>query len=165
MNTKPKLRPTPNTLDQLLESAGWIALTSLWAIAIYHYSNLPDTIPTHYNFTGQPDRYGGKAALLVLPVIGSLLFAGMTVLGKRPHLFNYPRAITAANALQQYALATRLLRFLKLGIILVFLLVVWDTIAAATGQSKGLGWWSMIALPFMIVLPAAWYIIKAMKAR
>lgn len=163
MNTNPRLQLQPSRFDRALETAGWITLLSLWAIALYHYSSLPDSIPTHYNIAGRPDRYGKKTSLLLLPLIGTVLFAIITLLNKYPHIFNYPGKITETNASLQYASATRLLRVLKLGILVTFTLIAWKTIATATGQANGIGWWPLVTLICFIVLPTVYFIIKAVQ--
>ena len=99
----------------------------------------------------------------MLPVIGTVLFAIISLLNRYPHLFNYPGKITEANAPQQYASATRLLRLLKLGILITFTLVAWKTIAIATGQANGIGWWPLVTLICFIVLPTVYFIVKAVR--
>ena len=152
MHTKPKLP----LFDRALGTAAWIALASLWAITLYHYNSLPGTIPTHYDLSGKPDRYGKKAMLLLLPLIGTVLFAILGLLNRYPRFFNYPGKLTEANA-------ARLLRILRLGILLTFLTITWGTIIAATGQAEGPGWWPLAALVCFIVLPAACFTIRAMQ--
>lgn len=163
MNTNPRLQLKPSPLDQVLETTAWLTLVSLWAITLYHYSNLPDSIPTHYNLEGRPDRYGRKATLLLLPIVGTVVFATITLLNKHPHIFNYPGKITEANALKQYTSATRLLRILKSGILINFLLITWGTISDATGQTNGMGWWPLVTMTGLIVLPTVYFIVRAVQ--
>jgi hypothetical protein len=69
------------------------------------------------------------------------LFAGIRALNKYPHIFNYPTEITAENALRQYTTATRLLRYLKPMVVVIFFAIAQQTISTATGTSAGLGLW------------------------
>ena len=68
-------------------------------MTVANYFELPEIIPTHYNEAGEADSYGDKLNILALPIISTLLFIGLTILNKRPHLFNYPSEITKENAL------------------------------------------------------------------
>lgn len=46
------------------------------------YSRLPDTIPTHWNFQGQPDAYGPRSSIWIMPVLSiplAILFLGLAV--------------------------------------------------------------------------------------
>lgn len=52
-----------NVLAPLLQIA-----VLLWLA--FSYRSIPDTIPTHYNFAGDIDGYGGKGMLWLMPIIG-----------------------------------------------------------------------------------------------
>jgi len=110
---------------------------------------LPETIPTHYGFSGTPDAFGSKYTYIILPLIGTVLFFLLTVLNRYPWIFNYPSAITSENAPVKYRNATRALRLLKLFIQLIFFGIQLFTIFVALHQLNGLGWWF---LPLVIVL-------------
>ena len=138
---RPKITIPLTATDKMAEAAGWALVVALWALVIYNLAGLPHTIPTHFNAAGQPDGYGGKYTLLSLPLMATILFAGITALNKYPHIFNYPTEITAENALRQYTAATRLLRYLKLVVVVIFFAIAQQTISTATGASAGLGLW------------------------
>ena len=161
---RPKITPIPTTGDKLVELFGWLILIALWAITIINYSSLPDTIPTHFNAAGEADGFGSKATILSLPVIASLLFIGLTVLNRFPHVFNYPTAITQDNALRLYTLATRMLRYLKLVLVLVFGGIEFMTIQNATGKAAGLGVWFLPLTLVLIFIPLIFFVIKSIQA-
>ncbi|GEP95030.1 DUF1648 domain-containing protein [Chitinophaga cymbidii] len=163
MNTNPRLQLKPSSLDQLLETTAWITLVSLWAITLYHYSNLPDSIPTHYNLEGRPDSYGRKATLLLLPIIGTAISAIFTLLHKYEIVFLLPGKVTKDSNPKQHALATRSLRIFKLGILINFLVITWNTISIATGQTNGIGWWLPVSAICFMVLPTAYFIVRAVQ--
>ncbi len=146
---RPKVTIPLTATDKMAEAAGWALVVALWALAICNLARLPQTIPTHFNAAGQPDGYGGKYSLLTLPVVATILFAGITLLNRYPHIFNYPTEITAENALRQYTSATRLLRYLKLTVVLIFFAIAQQTISTAIGGASGLGVWF---LPVVLVV-------------
>lgn len=158
---RPKITPIPTSTDKLVEVLGWIILLALWGWTITHYSSLPGTIPTHFNAAGKADGFGGKATILSLPLIASLLFIGITVLNRYPHSFNYPTAITQDNALRQYTLATRMLRYLKLVLVLVFGGIEFMTIQNATGKAAGLGAWFLPLTLVLVFFPLIYFLIKS----
>ena len=53
-----------------------VALAVLWR-------RLPDRIPLHYDFSGNITGYGGKASILIMPIISALLY---TVISVAEHL-------------------------------------------------------------------------------
>ena len=161
---RPKITLIPTTADKLVELLGWLILLALWGLTISHFSTLPDTIPTHFNASGEADGFGSKASIIGLPVIASLLFVGLTVLNRYPHIFNYPTAITEDNALRLYTLATRMLRYLKLVLLVVFGGIGFMTVQHATGKAAGLGAWFLPLTLVLIFIPLIYFVIKSVQA-
>ena len=162
---RPKITLIPTTADKLVELLGWLILLALWGLTISHFSTLPDTIPTHFNASGEADGFGSKASIIGLPVIASLLFVGLTVLNRYPHIFNYPTAITEDNALRLYTLAMRMLRYLKLVLVLVFGGIEFMTIQHATRKAAGLGAWFLPLTLVLIFIPLIYFVIKSIKEK
>lgn len=162
---RPKIKLIPTNADKLVDLLGWIVLLAMWGWTFTHYSTLPDTIPTHFNASGEADGFGSKASLIALPIIATLLFIGLTVLNRYPHIFNYPTSITQDNALQLYTLATRMLRYLKLVLALVFGGIEFMTIQNATGKEAGLGAWFLPLTLVLVFLPLIYFVVKSVQAK
>ncbi len=165
MEARPRIAVPPTPADKAIERMAWAALALLWGLTIWYLSRLPATIPVHFNAAGVPNRYGEKSSLLELPVIASVLFAGLTAVSNYPHLFNYLTEITPANALTNYRGAIRLLRGLKIGMVLVFLLLVWQTGQTAAGQACGLGPWLLPAALGLLLLAPLWGLLTMLRTR
>ena len=148
--------------DSYVEVSALTILVFMWGLTAFTYSRLPAIIPIHYNSAGEADNYGKRETIILLPVIATIIFIGITQLNKHPYLFNYTVKITAENAPRQYSLATRMLRYLKLSIMIIFTVIVLVTYLYAAGLSNGPGAWflpflfGIIFLP-MIILSAMWY--------
>jgi amino acid transporter len=165
MEARPKIEVPQTPADKAGEIFAWSALALLWVLSIWSLFTLPDTIPTHFNGAGAPDHYGEKGSLLMLPLVATVLFAVITALSKYPHILNYPAEITPDNALRQYRGAIRLARGLKTGLVLIFLLLVFQTGQVATGRATGLGAWNMpVALGLLFVLPVMYYLATLARA-
>jgi uncharacterized membrane protein len=163
MENRPTLKIALTSADKLMETLGWVAVLAIWILTITNYSNLPDTIPTHFNASGEPDGFGGKATILTLPIVSSVLFIGMTILNKYPHLFNYPIKMTADQALKQYTNATRLVSYLKLSIVVIFGLIVLQTIRKVNSEADGLGEWFLPLTLGLIFIPMGYFIFKSFQ--
>ena len=149
MEKRPKIIIVQTTSDKIFEIVGWFLLFSIWFLTVINYSNLPETIPIHYNGQGKVDRFGGRATIFSLPIIATILFIGMTILNKFPQVFNYPTKITEDNAFNQYTNATRLIRYLKLIVVLVL----------------GLGIWFLPLIIGLIFIPLTYFIFKSLKVK
>lgn len=165
MQQRPKIKLELTTADIIFEIAGWFLVLAVWGFTITNYSILPETIPTHYNAAGQADGFGGRSTIFTLPLLATILFVGMTILNRFPHIFNYPLNITQENAYIQYSNATRLIRYLKLILIVIFGFIVFLTIQNSKGEANGLGIWF---LPFsigLIFIPLAYYVVRSFKSK
>ncbi|HMU10006.1 MAG TPA: DUF1648 domain-containing protein [Ferruginibacter sp.] len=165
METSPKIKLPLSSLDNKLELTSKIFLVVMWGLTLYTFLNLPITIPTHFNASGQADGYGNKLTLLILPVLATIIYLGLTQLNKYPHIFNYVTKITENNAQKQYIIATRMLRFLKLAILIIFSLIILFTYLTTTGVTNGLGFWFLPFTFMLLLIPVIISISQSFKKK
>lgn len=102
MITMPKpARPKMYPLERIAKVNMLFAILvniAVWAVVLYYYVQLPNTIPTHYGLNGTPDAYGSKLIVLIEPVVLTLLVAYFTIairfrytiLSRYPYLVRLP---------------------------------------------------------------------------
>jgi len=127
--------------DKSIDILILITIVLTWILTIVNYNSLPEIIPIHQDLKGNIDNYGGKASIWFLPVISTLIIAGMRFINKFPHHFNYLVKITAGNARSQYTGATRMIRYFQWMVALVFLFIVYDVVHSAHSGSSFIGVW------------------------
>jgi len=162
---RPKISIGFTIYDLIIEIAGFAALLALWIVLTVSYSGLPDVIPIHYNAAGQAVHFGGKSGILVLPVIATVVFAGMTILSRFPHVFNYPVRITEDNAFFQYSNMVKMLRCMKLAVVLLFGCIVIHTILYSAENDNSIGIWFILSLLAIIFIPLIYFLVKSIKYR
>ncbi|MEP6676800.1 MAG: DUF1648 domain-containing protein [Ferruginibacter sp.] len=165
METRPKIKLTLSKLDKNLELTGKIFLVVMWGLTLYTFLKLPTTIPIHFNASGKADSYGNKLTLLILPVLGTVIYVGLTQLNKYPQLFNYMTKINEDNAERQYSIATRMLRFLKLAILVIFSLIILFTYLTTIGLTNGLGSWFLPLTIGLLLIPVIISIRQSFKKK
>lgn len=158
---KPVLKRT--RLDIVLDGLTWAGLLFLLIYTLLNYRQLPETISMHFNWKGEVDRQGNKATIWIIPGILIIILIGLSTLNKYPQVFHYHTKITSQNAERQYTLATRLIRFLKLAIVIIFLFINIKTINVALNGSPGIGGWFLPIFILVICLPTVVYLYMAMK--
>ncbi len=163
MGERPKIKLELTQTDKGIEFIGWTLLIGTWILAITSFSDLPESIPIHFNGAGEADGFGDKINIFVLPIIGTILFISMTLLNKKPHIFNYPISITNENAINQYSNATRMIRVLKLIIVFVFGLILIRTVQNTNGNADGLGSWFLPLTIGLFIIPLFYFLTKSMK--
>jgi uncharacterized membrane protein len=160
---RPVLKPEWGPADWLLEAIALIMLAITIGFLAYTYPKLPATIPTHFNGSGQPDEMGNKLTVLVLPGISLFMYLILTGINLFPHTFNFPGKITPQNAMRQYTLATRLVRYLKAIVITLFFSICYFTTQVALNKATGLGLWFMPVFLAMVFVPIIIYMILATR--
>lgn len=151
---RPKIKVPLEGLDIILDILSATVLIVLIAYTIISYSELPDTIPSHFNAKGEVDGYSDKHMFWLLPIVSAVLFFGLIIANKYPHLHNYMVNITEANALKNYRFSSRILRFVNLFTMLIFGLISYSIVESSKGYTIELGNWVMpIVIGLSILLP------------
>ena len=124
------------------------------AILFYHFvhlfslwSEIPSTIPIHFN-TGEPDHWGSKYLLFIMPVVGIVLWFFMGLLARRPEKLNYVH-LTEENKHIQYVKAEKLMVFIQYLCLMMFEFANEAFLRNAVGMDSSLPF--SIALAFMAI--------------
>lgn len=129
------------------------ALLVLWAVTAYALlgpNPLPGRIPTHFDLAGNPNGWGKPGVLWLLPIVGTILYALMTLVARYPAHFNYPVVVTSANRAALQHLGLRMVGWLKGEVICLFSGIQVMTIQAARGTRSGL--YSMFFVIALVVV-------------
>ena len=158
---RPRIAVPYEQIDIIVELVNITILILIWGYAIMQYAELPDTIPIHFDASGNPDAEGSKLTIWILPIIATFMFMMLFVLNRFPHLHNYMVNITEENALKNYRLSTRILRFVNLYCLLLLAVLVFDIVTLTKGGETtflGVGLIiSSILVPMAIVVLAFYY--------
>lgn len=163
MAARPRVKPERTPTDRMLDATAIALVIIMWAMVVFSYSALPETIATHFNASGEADGYGSKATIFIMPAVGTATFILLMVLNQFPHAFNYPVIITEENANRHYALATRLIRMVNVCLIITFLVAAYSMQEGGTaGKFNAMS----IVLPIVLglpLLPIIWYFVQVRK--
>lgn len=158
---RPKIKVPLEGLDIVLDILSATLLILMIVYAIISYSELPDTIPSHFNAKGEVDGYSDKSMLWLLPGLGVILFFGLYIMNKYPHIHNYMVNITEENALKNYRLSTRIVRFTNLFVMIIFGIILYSMIASAKNNNSVMGNWILpFIIGFSVLLPIAIFIYQ-----
>lgn len=159
---RPILQLKKKRIDHWLEWTSWLLIAFIWAYSCYHYPSLPDIIPVHYGEGGMADGYGSKNTLFLIPSIVTAIVILLKVINRHPHRFNYLATINQENAVDQYSMATRLIRYLQAFIPAMFLYIVVIEIKGAGEQNSTLGPWFLLLLIPGIMIPTVYTVYQSL---
>lgn len=156
---RPKIKVPFEPLDIMIDLISVTLLIILIAYTFMAYSNLPETIATHFNASGEANGFSNKNSIWWIPGISLLLFVGLFVINKYPHMHNYMVNITEENALKNYRFSSRIVRFVNCLTIILFAFIQYTIITSSKGESAQLGSWFLpIVIGFSIFLPLGIFI-------
>ncbi|WP_453990270.1 DUF1648 domain-containing protein [Bacillus nitroreducens] len=164
MANNPVLKRRKTLSEKILEILSILLLVGMYIFIIVNWSEIPNRVPTHFNIAGEPDSWGGKGSILILPIIATFLFKTMFILSKFPHVHNYPVKVTPENAEGLYKASQKMLITTNFFITLFLGIGVWESITVAQGK-EGLGMWYMIGMLLSIFGTMGYYMYKMFKLR
>ncbi len=155
-----------------------LILLTMWILAIYAYSTLPQEVPVHFGFGGKPTRYGGKTTFFILsalfsiaPVIFLLITKyRFTLINRHPYLVNLPAFFTNLTKIPEKRRSFWINRYfegvLVLGLVLTLTLFIME-VGIYLGELSGkLPLWFLpfsLLLPLGLILPFLFYLAKLSK--
>ncbi|MBN1478914.1 DUF1648 domain-containing protein [candidate division KSB1 bacterium] len=157
---------TPLTkIERWMDYLSILMIVLLFVYTARHVAALPETIPVNFGMTGEPDKWGSRWFVWLLPVVALFVYVILLIPDKLPHYINYPVKITEENAQRQYLMARMFLKTLKLAITVVLLILQWYTIKLALGQASSFGSFFNPVLLGIVFLPVLFYFYFALRAR
>lgn len=128
-----------------LKYATLLLIALMWGFTLFHFNDLPEQIPIHYNAKGIPDGFDTRIHIWGLPLIATLLFLLLAGLQKR-------------TGIQQIEL--QLLQWMQLLIQGTFTYIQLQTFFVAVNKSNGLGSWFLPLVMISFLAPIFWVIKK-----
>lgn len=155
-----KLDRINSCLDKILNTLSLLGVICMFAYLFIVWPNLPQTVPTHFNFWGKPDGFGGKGNMLILPFVALGTYIIFTVISRFPNAFNYPGNITTEQKQHLYVNSCRMLSWLNLQIVYFFLYSTWETTQIALGVTPYLATYSLLIFLVLMTITIFYYIIR-----
>ena len=132
-----------------LKYATLLLIALMWGFTLFHFNDLPEQIPIHYNAKGIPDGFDTRIHVWGLPLIATLLFLLLAGLQKR-------------TGIQQIEL--QLLQWMQLLIQGTFTYIQLQTFFVAVNKSNGLGSWFLPVVVISFLAPIFWVIKKQQQS-
>lgn len=162
LKNRPKLTIKITFLEIILNSLALALFIGSVVYLITVWTTLPGEVPAHYNGAGEVDRWGSKWEMIILPVISLMMWIGMTVLERYPHVYNYTN-LTKENAHAQYLNGRLMINVLKNVIVVIFSYLTWKDIQIALGYQDSLGVWFLPVFLVLIFGSMGYFIVRSFR--
>lgn len=138
-------------LDWIIEIVSLTLITVGIILSAIFYTDLPETIPTHFNINGEPDSFGNKTNILFLIGTWLITYIALALSPRWPNLINYPFTLKPETEKQHYQNAFLMIRTLNLVSTLLIGSIIYGTFQNALGHADGLGVYSVISLGLVFI--------------
>ncbi len=162
---RPKLKIPKTKIERVWDSIGYSIYLGSIIFLIIVWGKLPEEVPGHYNAFGEVDRWGSKWELLVLPSVVAFIIVLMQTLEKSPEIYNYPKRFHESNAKQFYLHSRKLVNQLKNICLMLFALILFESVSIALGWRSGFGKWFLPITIIGTVTPIVFGMIKQRKIK
>ena len=109
-----------NFFDKIAEVLAVLILLAATIFVLTSWKDMPDQIPSHYDFKGQVDAYGGRGSLIFAMVMGWILVLTMIVISRFPSAWNTGVERTPANAAVVNRIIKDMLNVMEAGMAILF---------------------------------------------
>lgn len=158
---KADIKPTKNQLNLL--RLGWFIVFLNFILVAIFYTDLPNKIPSHFNFKGEIDGYGSKDSIWTFPVLTLIIYFLLNLVIKKvkPSNMNYPVNVSERNAPKLYKMSLQMLVYLSLAISIMLTPILIEIITQAFEVNLGFNFTIITALivAFVTIAPL-YYIFK-----
>lgn len=138
----------------IMEILGLCLLAGTVVFLIVFWPSIPDTIPKHYNFAGEPDRWGGKESLIFLFAVEAGIYLLISVTERFPSIWNTGVKVTPENRERVYRILKYMIKSIKLMVTIIFTYLIWKS---ADGKALP-GWFTFVYLTLIFGDMAFWLI-------
>lgn len=127
MQQKQKIKVYRTTEGTIFEVLFVLLLIITWVMIVRFLSSAPDIVPSHFDATGQANRYGSKYAILFPCVITSVVGFCLMLGAYFPNSINMPIRVSTPR---QYTWVIRMTRILGIMMLPLTFVIAWTSLAS-----------------------------------
>lgn len=139
--------------QRIFDSIGIAAVALAVAYTLLHWTQLPNTVPLHFNAIGHVDRYGSRYALFLVPTLAAALYGLFHFLEKTPQTQQY-RFINEEIAPELDKVSSLMMHIIKNTTMLLLSYATISLVESALDGTSSLNMWVFGFLLGFVLLPS-----------
>ena len=149
-----------NKIDIAMEIICLVLLVSIVLYLTINWSNIPDKVPMHYDWSGNIDRWGSRGEIVILPIMSWVMYLFLTGVEQFPRIWNTGVTVTVENQARVYRVLKYMIKTLKLIVVVDFVFM-----DACTLMGTGLPVWFTPVFLIITFGDLLFWIVKLVKVR
>lgn len=152
-------------LEKISNAICYIAFLAVVAFMLLKWNELPDTVPLHFDLSGEADQYGSPNTLLILPAVAVVVTILMEALERYPQVHNYPSRLNEGNREAFYLNSRQMLNMAKNMTLIIFSIIILEILSVALEGSTLFGVMLFPLIFLLIGIPIIYGLNKRRKIR
>ena len=165
MSSRPRIKIVPDDMDKRIRALSVILFLLMTAFTCWLYDISPDKVPGHFDINGNINRYDNKITVFIMPMIALVILLLLNFLTRIPHIYNYPQSITAETAPAMYKAGAKMLRYLCLGLMLLFCYIQYEMYIGIRDKYLPMHWWELVLVLLLTTVLPIIISIKGFRGR
>jgi hypothetical protein len=150
-------------LDRVVEVLSLLVLIGLWTLTYYFQHQSLDIVPEGYDFFSNPNEYWASRMTYSVPFVATILYVGLTLYNKRVQHGEFAVEINKENGPALRQINKRLWRWLKLNILLMFVVVEYFSFHTGSNAGSGISGWFIFVFPLLLFGPVIYFFVEFSK--
>ena len=147
-------------LEKLCLSASIALAAGMFIYVFTLWDSLPQKLPTHFDFSGQADAWGGKESIWLLPTIYLGMVMTSLFIRKFPERMRIPLKQTGEQKRRTTVLALEMVSILNLQLGLMFIYIIDSSVHGDQSSGYTLGTWFVPMVLFVTLGTIAIYFVR-----
>ncbi len=156
---KPHIKVGRTMEGNIFELVTVTLIIVMWVIALVVWNRSPESVPTHFSIDGTPDAYGSRSALLIIPVVGTLVSLLLLVGAYFPTRF--VRLPVEVRTPGQCLLVVRMVRIMAVIAVPLFISIILMT----TWPESKVPFGCMVGWLVLLIAVSVYYTVKIYQRR
>lgn len=150
-------------LDIVVEILSLLVLIAVWVLTYYFQHESLEIVPEGYDFFSNPNEYWASRMTYSVPFVATILYVGLTLYNKRIQYGDFAVEINRGKAQVLRQINKRLWRWLKLNIIIMFIVIEYFSFHTGSNAGSGISGWFIFVFPFLLFGPVIYFFIEFSK--
>lgn len=149
-------------MKKVADFLGIISWVVAMIVVISQFSQLPEEVPSHYNFKGEVDSWADKSFIFFLPSIGIALWLFMLLFEKRPKFINMPNFKADASEEQRVNMS-RMANVVKNELLIFMSWMTVQSVYISINGATSTGMWDIAVFIIVLFGTITYYSLKNKK--
>jgi uncharacterized membrane protein len=129
------------------------------AFPLSNWSSLPNQVPVHFGFNGQPDRWGSPSTLWISPCVATGVWILFSLASRNPSLISMPVDMDRSRP-EVRAILRELALVMKPLVLSLFAIIIFESVETALGRRNGLSPWLIPVHLVCLLTCIAFYYVR-----